>query len=152
MRNGSPEGEFRRYRLGPEERERAATRIGEVLAQEDCVLFAYLFGSFPEGRPFEDVDLGVLVDSARCPSGSFLDAQLRLAAKMEREIRLPVDVVVLNDAPLGLRMAALRGRLVYSHDENMRLRFVERTALQAMDTAYLRRQSLRDLLSPSRFR
>lgn len=127
-----------------------ATRIGEVLAQEDCVLFAYLFGSFLEGRPFEDVDLGVFVESVRCPSGSLLDAQLWLATRMEREIRLPVDVVVLNDAPLGLCLIALRGRLVYSRDENLRLAFIERTSLQAMDTAYLRRQSLRDLLSPSR--
>ncbi|MDR7454022.1 MAG: hypothetical protein QN174_11665 [Armatimonadota bacterium] len=72
--------------------------------------------------------------------------RLDLMARIERAIGIAADVVVLNDAPSGLRMAAVRGRLLCSRDDDRRLRFVESTALQAMDMAVLARESLRALL------
>jgi hypothetical protein len=72
--------------------------------------------------------------------------QLDLTGKLESALGLPVDVVIANNAPLDLKMAAIRGRVIHSRDAAARLAFVERTTLQAMDTAHLRRRALRDLL------
>lgn len=77
-----------------------------------------------------------------------LASQLDLAAALAEAAGMPVDVVILNDEPLGLRMTAVRGHPVLSRDEHRRLAYVERTCLEAMDMAHMARQSLRDLLGP----
>ncbi len=120
--------------------------MAAVLAAEPSVVFAYLFGSFLDGKSFGDVDVAVFLDPSRCPPAAFLDVQLDLTARLEADLHLPTDIVILNDAPLGLRLAAIRGQIICTRDGESRLTFVEQTTLQAMDMAYLRRESLRDLL------
>lgn len=146
MREDPLTGGVPRHRLALTEREELIARMAARLSREDDITFAYAFGSFIDHDVFGDVDVAVFVDETRRSPAGHLDAQMKLASCLEREHRLPMDVVILNDAPLGLRMAALRGRLIFSRDEARRLSFAERTAMQAMDTAYLRTQSLQDLL------
>lgn len=92
--------------------------------------------------------MAVLLDPAATEGVDLLTFQLDLAAALEEAAGMPVDVVVLNDVPLGLRMAAVRGRPVLSRDEQQRLAYVERTCLEAMGMAHMARESLRDLLVP----
>ena len=65
----------------------------EALFAEYAVREAFLFGSVARGqaRSGSDVDIAV----AGCPPGVFY----RLAAKLERALRLPVDVSDLDTAP-----------------------------------------------------
>lgn len=128
-------------------REQLQAGIATAPGTEPGVVCAYLFGSALSGDSIQDVDVAVFLDPARCDPQSFVDEQLRLTATLERILRIPVDVVILNVAPLGLRLAAVRGLVVHSRDDAMRHAFVEETALQAMDSAFLRRESLRDVLS-----
>jgi predicted nucleotidyltransferase len=78
----------------------------ELIFAEHGVREAYLFGSVArgEGRPGSDVDIAV----AGCPSASFY----RLAAKLERALALPLDLVDLDGAPADfaepIRHAGLR--------------------------------------------
>lgn len=138
---------FYRYEVLGADRAQMIHRIRAVLADDQAVVFAYLFGSFPEGRAFRDIDVSVYVRPQYLEEQEALQVQLDLMGRLEHAAGLPVDIVLLNDAPLGLRLTALRGELIFSRDENGRLAFAERTVLQAMDTAYLRRQSLTDLLT-----
>lgn len=109
------------------------------LRQRGSAAFAYLFGSFPQGLPFEDVDVAVyLAEAAEDP----LTAALDLAAQLEEQAVLPVDVAVLHDAPVGLALAAVRGVLVFCRDPGAWQAFLEQTALRALDTEHLRRESL----------
>jgi predicted nucleotidyltransferase len=135
-----------RHELAESERQQVTQSVAKRLKKVKAVVFAYLFGSFAEGRAFEDVDVAVFLDPAEIAGSDPLAFQLELAAALEKAADLPVDVVVLNDASLGLRMAAVRGHPVLSRDEPRRLSYVERTCLEAMDMAYMARQSLRDLL------
>lgn len=141
----------RRRALPPPAQAEIAARLAAALAREEAVLFAYLFGSFAENRPCEDVDVAVFLDESLVSEDERLGFTLRLAGELDRILApegLTADVAVLNEASLGLRLAAVRGRVLVSRDEARRLRFTEDTALQAMDTAHLRRESLRDLLRP----
>jgi predicted nucleotidyltransferase len=104
----------RRPPLAEEDRDAVLTRLTHVLAGEEDVVFAYAFGSFVEGGPFEDLDVALFLDDG-CMD--VLTRQLDLTARLEAAASLPVDIVLLNDAPLGLRGVALRGRLLYSRDE-----------------------------------
>ncbi len=147
MKEDPQSGALKHYDLSAPDRERVLGRVAESLAAEGAVLFAYAFGSFVEGRAFGDVDVAVFLDQERCPDASLLSLHLDLAGRLEEAAGLPVDAVLLNEAPLGLRMAVVRGRVVHSRDEARRLAFVEETCLQVMDMAYLSREALRDLLA-----
>lgn len=75
--------------------------LRRILA-EHGVAEAFLFGSVADGsaRQGSDVDIAV----AQCPAEHFY----RLAARLERALELPVDLVDLDRAPLDLA-AQIRG-------------------------------------------
>lgn len=146
MRDGFLSGASVVRSLPAVEKDRLVERLGDALAREKPVAFSYLFGSFVELDRFRDIDVAVYLDEELCPPANFLDEHLRLTGLLEKAAGLPVDVVVLNDAPLGLRMAAVRGRVLASRQEEARLAFVERTCLEHMDMEPLLRSGLKDLL------
>ena len=63
---------------------------------------AYLFGSVASGsaRPGSDVDIAVV----HCPAENFY----RLAARLERALDLPLDLVDLDRAPLDMAVQIRR--------------------------------------------
>ena len=85
---------------------------------------AYLFGSLARGesRPRSDVDIGLLF---KAPPTPVLGGQPdKIAADLERLLARPVDLVVVNDAPVDLVHRILRdGRLLCEHDRAMRVAF-----------------------------
>lgn len=92
--------------------------------------FAYLFGSQARGTatPRSDVDVAVhLTVGAEVDP---LDLRLRLAGELERAIgRGPVEVVVLDEAPLSLAGRVREaGHTIYSRDEVARVRWASLTA------------------------
>jgi predicted nucleotidyltransferase len=97
------------------------TGLDAVLAAHD-VTVAYLFGSRAEGRarPDSDHDVAVLFGRDDLP----LDATERLAADLAAVLGTRVDVVDLARAGLELRgRVAEAGRLLYSADDAVRVRF-----------------------------
>ena len=102
------------------------------------VVAAYLFGSRAEGREHResDLDLGVLLDRARFPSrADRFEMRVELSSWLPSRLGgIPVDVVVLNDAPplLGRRIVT-RGRRVYCSDEEADHAYVRDVQLRAAD-------------------
>lgn len=94
----------------------------------------YLFGSTARGtaRRDSDIDLGILFFET--PAAT-LDAQpYDLEAALERRIGRPVEVIVLNRAPVDLRSRVLRdGQLVVERDRSTRIAFEVRTRNEAFD-------------------
>ena len=89
---------------------------------------AYLFGSWARGsaRPASDVDLGVLYVDAPPPGLEGL--AFHLEADLERLLRRPAHLVVLNHAPVDLSQRVLRdGILLLDRDSSRRIRFEVRT-------------------------
>ncbi len=125
-------------------REEILNRVRQLLLQQDEVVFAYVFGSFLRG-PFRDIDIAVFVDENRV--SDYLKFGLRLAARMEREIHLPVDLRVLNDAPLCFQYAVIKGEVLISRDEETRCSFVERVIVEYLDFREFERRAIRDIIS-----
>ncbi len=73
------------------------------------ILFAVLYGSAVDSEIFRDLDVGIMVDRARVPADSSLDYAFELSARLEKSLHFPVDVRVLNDAPLPFRYNVSRG-------------------------------------------
>ncbi len=93
------------------------------LAKHCSVKAAWLFGSRATGdaRPDSDVDIGVLLEAAPRTLSEIPDA---LAAALEAVVDCPVDVVVLNGAPVDLvRRVLVEGMLLVEHDPSARVAF-----------------------------
>ncbi|MBC7225748.1 MAG: nucleotidyltransferase domain-containing protein [Thermoflexales bacterium] len=139
--------EPRRHKTPEERRVIIATLQGVLEAQPD-VRFAYLYGSFLEDLPFHDVDVAVYLEDGV----DFTDRALELAEVAERALReaghpLPVDVRVLNPAPLGFRYHVFRGQLLLSREEDLRVREVVQTLTRYLDVKPLIRAALREAMT-----
>lgn len=135
-------------RLSNPDKARVKRVLSRLLAQREEIRFACLLGSFLERRDIRDLDLAVWVDFAKLPPDGVLEYELRLSAWLEPEVRLPVDVKVLNDAPLSFRYAATGGISLLVRDEEEWFSFREQTWRDYFDFAPLANAMLADLLSP----
>lgn len=107
---------------------RALTDFGQGLV---C---AYLYGSRARGdaRPDSDVDVAVLFDHPQ--PASLAGLRFDLAATLESAVRMPVDLVVLNAAPVDLVHRVLRdGILLHEGDRAARIRFEVRARNEYFD-------------------
>ena len=114
-------------------REAVQSAPGEVLA-------VYLYGSRARGTasPTSDVDLGVFLASA--PPARLGGAASEIEGALERVVKRPVEVVVVNSAPADLVHRILRdGVLLLDRDRAARLRFEVQSRNEYFDLAPLRR-------------
>lgn len=94
-----------------------------ALNARDDVLFAYLFGSQAKGRahPRSDVDVAVWLREPY-DRASFAPVLALIGATSDALHRDDIDVVILNEAPLRLAFEILGGKLLFSRDEDTRIR------------------------------
>ena len=95
---------------------------------------AYLFGSQARGtaKPGSDIDVGVLY--AQRPAGKLDSEPMLLEGELERALQQPVQVVVLNSAPVDLAIRVLReGELFLENDRRARIRFEVQTRNEFFD-------------------
>lgn len=86
------------------------------------ILIAYVFGSSKDGTVNEGSDIDIAIYLKENVS-SFM--QLKLAAELEDELQMPVDIVVLNKENPLLNYEVLKnGQRLFARDETMRA-FVE---------------------------
>ncbi len=83
------------HRLSTEEKEEIIRRIRKTLEKKSEVCFTYLFGSFAKHNLVRGIDVAIWVKRGIEP----LEEAIKLSEDLERETRLPVDIVVLNHAP-----------------------------------------------------
>ncbi len=109
--------------------------LGEYLqAHPDGLVAAYLFGSAARGTagPRSDIDVAMLYRTTPPPTLEGLP--LDLEGRLERLLGHPVQVVVLNTAPVGLVHRILRdGLLVLDQDPRARIRFEVRARNEFFD-------------------
>jgi len=130
------------YTVPPEQRENMHQRLREQLEQETGVRFAYLYGSVLESDRVHDVDVGLFLDdTAVLRQATITD---HLSETLTTTVGLPVDVRVLNDAPLSFLYHVLRGQLLLCRDEAFLTDMIEDVARRYLDLAPLLRSSTKD--------
>lgn len=103
---------MRRVPVTPERKEEIVAALTQELEARPEIQLAYLHGSLAEGRDHvQDVDVAVLLSGAP-DEDEALEAELEIEQSLDRATDLPVDVRVLNHAPLTFRFAVLRTGLV----------------------------------------
>ena len=109
------------YTLSMEKRVIILKRLREVLEPRGRLVFVVIFGSFISKSFFRDIDLGVYLKEFH---GDAVDAAVyaeELSAELTRRIGIPIDVVVLNYAPMWLKLRALKGKVIIDRDPIQRL-------------------------------
>lgn len=120
--------------------------LAQVLGQEPAVQVAFLFGSFVDQPRFRDIDVGVLVDPQQVPEAAAWDFAWDRATRLELATRLPVDLSVLNYAPVALRYHASLGQVLVCKEPEACDAFCERAWDEYLDFEPFLWASLRDLL------
>jgi len=138
------------------EREAILHTVQQALETQSKVVFAYVYGSFLENRPFHDIDVAVYLDLAdedeKKISQFVLDLAFHLEEALARTldrvgVHLPVDVRALNRAPLRFCYHVFRGKLLFSRDEALRAQQIERTIYRYLDIKPLRLRALKEAMT-----
>lgn len=88
------------------------------MEEHPTILWAYLHGSFLEPGPYRDIDVAVWVDPRRAAPSDWRRYELDLSVALQSIIPQPVDVRVLNDAPLAFRYHVLKGEPLLVRDRD----------------------------------
>lgn len=104
------------------DRKRLLSKIADRL-EELCpdLVAAYVFGSFVTADAFSDIDLGLFLSEKLSHP---LSLELDLENELEKTAACPVDVRVLNGAPLSFIQSVIRtGKVMVDVDPNRRADF-----------------------------
>src|SRR5207249_10329609 len=113
-------------------------RLTDRLSRVPGLVAAYLFGSRARGDSTASSDADVAIWLENKPT-TFHEHLFALAGELERNVGVPVDVVVLNDAPSDLVHRVLRdGVLLVEHDRGARIRFEVRARNDYFDMMPIR--------------
>ncbi len=130
------------HTIRPEQREDVLMKLRVELERVSGLRFAYMYGSVLESDRIHDVDVGICLDeTAVAQQKDLVDA---LSVKLSAAVRVPVDIRVLNEAPLSFLYHVLRGRLVLCRDETFLTDMLEDVARRYLDLAPFLRNSTKD--------
>ncbi len=130
------------YPLHKVDRHQITELLTDELAQEPNLAFGYLYGSVLEQDSIHDVDVGIYLFPSQYQSS--LEQTVGLGDKLSRTLKIPVDVRILNNAPISFLYHVLRGQLLLYRDEDLLSSVIENTAREYLDLAPLLRQSTKD--------
>ena len=139
-----PQMNNKKQYLKASEKEDIVSAISSHL-QRECaeIAAAYLFGSFVKEEAFSDIDLGILMNT---DFERPLEYELELESRLERILKYPVDIRIINGAPLSFCQNVIRhGRVIVDRDPNLRADFEGQTLKQYFDFARFRRQYLAEV-------
>ena len=109
------------------EKDKIMKALRSRLSEDKRIIFAYAHGSFLDERDFNDLDVAIFLDKGAVKDSDSVDLEISLSLELEKKIRFPIDVKILNGAPLGFCYHATKGMLILSRDENIREEFLCRT-------------------------
>lgn len=129
-----PDPEFKYRELFSEARHNIIELLKRRLSEDSGIILAYVHGGFANEGYFRDIDVALWIED----EGDAWRYAVDLSADLEVEIGIPVDLQVLNEAPLPLRYTVLtQGRLILSKDEELRTRLLDSTQRQYIDLRHM---------------
>jgi predicted nucleotidyltransferase len=121
------------HTIRPEQREDVLAKLRVELAKVSRLRFAYVYGSVLESDRIHDVDVGIFLDDPMVAQQmNMMDA---LSVTLSAAVGFPVDILVLNEAPLPFLYHVLRGRLLLCRDETFLTDMLEDVARRYLDLA-----------------
>jgi len=99
---------FKYYSLSGKEKNKVVNLIRGILSKEKHVLLAIIYESFVELSSFRDIDIAVY------SLNTTLSYLVELAVKIEEKVKIPIDIVPINDLSTKFKQYVLtRGLVVF---------------------------------------
>jgi len=114
--------DFNFFKVDSERLKSVFADLKEILKGKREVILAIVFGGVLRRSVVRDIDLAVYLDSSLV--GDEIDAAVyseKLSKELSNRIGIPVDVVVINFAPMWLKKRILEGRVLIDRDPILRL-------------------------------
>jgi predicted nucleotidyltransferase len=127
------------------EREKIISHLTDFIKERQEVSFAYIYGSFLEGIPFHDIDIGVYVAGINEKDSTMY--ALELSESISEMEQIPVDIRVLNYAPLLFLYHVFKGYLVFERDANIRIEISNKTVQRYLDIKPMIRRAIKEAFS-----
>lgn len=140
--------DIRTYTLTIDEKQEIIATLKAELQQDARIIFAYVYGSFVDQEMpyFRDIDIGIYVDKVSV--NQFMDYAINLSLALESVLKkYPIDVVILNDAPLNLVFKITQGELLFIRDEDLWTDFVTKVWSLHNDHAITSRHILGEIIT-----
>lgn len=101
-------------------------KFAPVIFEEHPVSFAYLYGSYAEGRAHRFSDLDIAVYSSKASIHGDLALELRLSLEIDEKLPegTESEVRIINHLPMAVKGRIItEGELIYSRDDALRVEF-----------------------------
>lgn len=134
--------ENKRFVLSLREKRKIEDRLKSILKKRKEIIFAYTFGSFLDALPFRDIDVGVYLKNIN--KRNVFNYEMNLGAEIEAKLKIPVDIRILNFAPLYFQFQVLQGKLIFTKDEDLWANFLDLTVRKYLDFKPLRDEFFRE--------
>jgi predicted nucleotidyltransferase len=106
------------YKIGKKQKEAIILKLKALLANEKEIRLAWLFGSVIRRDSIRDLDIAIHVE----PEMSFQDF-LNLNAHIELELRIPVDMVQIENTPQKLKENILASGILIKGNQRLQQQF-----------------------------
>lgn len=116
------------YSYSGAQKEKLASALRLILKRDGRVVLALLFGSVTRRTRARDIDLAVYA----VPSLNFNEL-LEMGAKIESELKAPVDLVQLGDVDPSFRLGILRWGVPVIANEQLRQRLLSEAFSELVD-------------------
>ncbi len=133
---------IRRYFLSKKEKQKIEIILRGILEKRKEIIFAYIFGSFLDNLSFRDIDIGVYIKNI--VKKEAFNYELRLGYEIESKIKIPVDLKIINFAPLYFQFHILQGKILFIKDDDLWTNFLDLTLRKYLDFKPLREEFLRE--------
>ena len=108
--------------LGKRDKQKLIEELKTCFLKKKNAAFAYVLGSFSEGKPFRDIDVAVFLFNFK----KELTLESDLSFELSKAIGYPVEVIILNRAPVSFQLSVLKkGMLLFSKSEDLRTDFID---------------------------
>ncbi len=132
--------------LDKEMRESHLKALRQILEPRPEIVYAYVFGSFLSGFPFQDIDLALYLDLQQRENAQNLEEHY--ASLLDDAFGELFDILIINKAPYSLLCSVFReGRLLFCKDEDLLSGLIEACSLERIANEALSRQSLEEIVS-----
>jgi len=114
-------------------------KVVEIFSEQDCIKFAYLFGSVAERKEgkLSDVDMAVFLDESLNKKEK-LNLHLRLISDLESVLNTDkIDLIVMNDASISLNYEVIKANYpLFIRDMGEKIDFEHRVLSRYLDRRY----------------
>lgn len=137
----------RYFSITPEKKNQITIQLKHLLEKRHEVVFSVLHGSFLNNDKFKDIDVAVWVAERTVMKTGALDYELSTSVDLSYHLPYPIDVKVLNYAPLGFQYHAVSGSLLTCTDDDFRAHTVATIWIRYLDFLPQSKGFLLDMIS-----